>query len=44
MTLVESLTKTTHLLVADMKDELQSMNNQFSTQSTENLKTRMEAL
>ena len=27
--LVESLTKTNHLLVADMKDELQSMNNQF---------------
>ena len=42
--LVESLTKTNHLLVADMKSELQSMNNQFSTQSTENLKTRMEAL
>ena len=42
--LVESLTKTNHLLVADMKDELQSMNNQLSTQSTENLKTRMEAL
>ena len=42
--LVESLTKTNHLLVADMKGELQSMNNQFSKQSTENLKTRMEAL
>ena len=42
--LVESLTKTNHLLVADMKSELQSMNNQLSTQSTENLKTRMEAL
>ena len=42
--LVESLTKTKHLLVADMKGELQSMNNQLSTQSTENLKTRMEAL
>ena len=42
--LVESLTKTNHLLVADMKGELQSMNNQLSTQSTENLKTRMEAL
>ena len=42
--LVESLTKTNHLLVADMKVELQSMNNQLSTQSTENLKTRMEAL
>ena len=39
--LVESLTKTNHLLVADMKGELQSMNNQLSTQSTENLKTRM---
>ena len=36
--------KTNHLLVADMKGELQSMNNQLSTQSTENLKTRMEAL
>ena len=42
--LVEFLTKTNHLLVADMKGELQSMNNQLSTQSTENLKTRMEAL
>ena len=42
--LVESLTKTNHLLVADMKSELQSMNHQLSTQSTENLKTRMEAL
>ena len=42
--LVESLTKTNHLLVADMKGGLQSMNNQLSTQSTENLKTRMEAL
>ena len=42
--LVESLTKTNHLLVADMKSEFQSMNNQLSTQSTENLKTRMEAL
>ena len=42
--LVESLTKTNHLLVADMKSEIQSMNNQISTQSTENLKTRMEAL
>ena len=42
--LVESLTKTSHLLVADMKGELQSMNNQLSTQNTENLKTRMEAL
>ena len=42
--LVESLTKTNHLLVADMKGELQSMNNQLSTQSAENLKTRMEAL
>ena len=30
--LVESLTKTNHLLVADMKGELQSMNNQLSTQ------------
>ena len=27
-----------------MKGEFQSMNNQLSTQSTENLKTRMEAL
>ena len=36
--------KTNHLLVADMKGELQSMNNQLSTQSTENLKIRMEAL
>ena len=44
MTLVESLTKTNHLLVADMKGELQSKKNQLSTQSTENLKTRMEAL
>ena len=44
ITLVESLTKTKLLLVADMKSELQSMNNQLSTQSTENLKTRMEAL
>ena len=42
--LVESLTKTNHLLVADMKGVLQSMSNQLSTQSTENLKTRMEAL
>ena len=42
--LVESFTKTNHLLVADMKGELQSMNNQLSTQSTENLKARMEAL
>ena len=42
--LVESLTKTNHLLVADMKGELQSMKNQLSTQSAENLKTRMEAL
>ena len=33
--LVESLTKTNHLLVADMKGELQSMNNQLSPQSTE---------
>ena len=33
--LVESLTKTNHLrLVADMKGELQSMNNQLSTQRT----------
>ena len=44
ITLVESLTKTNHLLVPDMKGELKSMNNQLSTQSTENLKTRMEAL
>ena len=42
--LVESLTKTNHILVADMKGELQSMNSQLSTQSTETLKTRMEAL
>ena len=42
--LVENLTKTNHLLVADMKSDHQSMNNQLSTQSTENLKTRMEAL
>ena len=42
--LVEPLTKTNHLLVADMKGKLQSMNNQLSTPSTENLKTRMEAL
>ena len=41
--LVESLTKTNHLLVANMKSLLQSMNNQLSTQSTD-LKTRMEAL
>ena len=44
ITLVESLTKTNLFLVTDMKSELQSMNNQLSTQSTENLKTRMEAL
>ena len=44
ITLVESLTKTNLLLAADMKSELQSMNNQLSTQSTENLITRMEAL
>ena len=53
--LVESLTKTNQLLVADMKGELQSMNNQLSNlpfnafreeqnQNTESLKTRMEAL
>ena len=42
--LVENLTKTNLLLVADMKSELLSMNNLLSTQSTENLKTRMEAL
>ena len=42
--LVENLTRTNHLLLADMKSELQSMNNQLSKQSTENLKTRMEAL
>ena len=42
--LVESLTKTNHLLVADIKSEFQSLNNQLSTQSTENLKTRMEAM
>ena len=44
ITLVEFLTKTNHLLVVDMKGELQSINNQLSTQSTESLKTRMEAL
>ena len=44
ISLVESLTKTNLLLVADMRSELQSMNNQLSTQSAENLKTRMEAL
>ena len=44
ITLVESLTKTNLLLVADMRSELQSMNNYLTTQSTENLKTRMEAL
>ena len=52
---MKSLTKTNHLLVADMKGELQSMNNQLSNlpfdasreeqnQNTESLKTRMEAL
>ena len=41
--LIASLTKTNHLLVADMKSLLQSMDNQLSTQSTD-LKTRMEAL
>ena len=44
MTLVESLTKTNLLLVADVKSELQSMNKQLSKQSAENLETRMEAL
>ena len=44
ITLVESLTKTNLLLVADMKSELQSMNKQLSKQSVENLETRMEAL
>ena len=44
ITLVESLTKTNLLLVADMKSELQSMNKQLSKQSAENLETRMEAL
>ena len=44
ITLVESLTKTNLLLVADMRSELQSMNNQLLTQSAENLMTRMEAL
>ena len=43
ITLVESLTKTNLLLVPDMRNELQSMNNQLSTQSTD-LKTRMKAL
>ena len=40
---IDSLTKTNYLLVADMKSLLQSMNNQLSTQSTD-LNTRMEAL
>ena len=40
---IDSLTKTNYLLVADMKSLLQSMNNQLSTQSTD-LRTRMEAL
>ena len=44
ITLVESLTKTNLLLVADVKSELQSMNKQLSKQSAENLETRMEAL
>ena len=44
ITLVESLTKTNLLLVADVKSELQSMNKQLSKQSAENLETRMEVL
>ena len=44
ITLVESLTKTNLLLVADVKSELQSMNKQLSKQNAENLETRMEAL
>ena len=44
ITLVESLTKTNLLLVADVKSELQSMNKQLSKQSAENLETRIEAL
>ena len=44
ITLVESLTKTNLLLVADVKSELQSMNKQLSKQSAENLEIRMEAL
>ena len=44
ITLVESLTKTNLLLVADVKSELQVMNKQISKQSAENLETRMEAL
>ena len=53
--LLESLTKTNHLLVADMKGELQSINNQLShipieeirkeqTQAFEEVNERMEAL
>ena len=53
--LVESLTKTNHLLAADMKGELQSINNQLShipieeirkeqTQAFEKVNERMEAL
>ena len=52
---MESLTKTNHLLVADMKGELQSINNQLShipieeirkeqTQAFEKVNERMEAL
>ena len=55
ITLVESLTKTNLLLVADMKSELQSIHNQLSTipfeeikkeqsQAFENVNERMEAL
>ena len=44
ITLVESLTKTNLLLVADVKSELQSMNKQLSKQSVENLEIKMEAL
>ena len=38
MTLVESLTKTNFLLVADMKGELQSIHNQLSTIPFEEIK------
>ena len=44
ITLVESLTKTNLLLVADVRSELQSMNKQLSKQSAENLETRIKAL
>ena len=55
ITLVESLTKTKHLLVADIKGELQILNNQLSnipiaeikkeqTETADKLNERMEAL